>query len=727
MAKKKSRPQRPTAEPSRPAISPKWIALLAFLFGTGLYLNTLWHDFVFDDAPLITQNQQVTELRWGDILSTRGYRPVRTLTYAFNYALGGADPFGYHLFNAILHGLNALLLFWLLFRWAASLPAAVIGTLVFAAHPIQTAAAAYVSGRKDLLATFFILAGLLLYTSFRESGRLWRLIAALVLFILGIFSKEVAIVFPALVLVAEAALYVRSLDGSARPSLRVLWQSSLKRYSWILAIAAAVAGSGLYYAMVIAPASRKVGYWGGSLLTNTATSFKLFAHYARLVVWPAPLIADYTGDVFPIPSGLLEPAVLLSIAFAVLYAAAVVYLFPRLPLVSLGLVWFVAALVPILHIIPFHEIAADHFLYLPMVGAALALGVLAQRAALRLNRPLVWTAVAVLSVVFSWMTLQRNQVWADTVSLWKDTYRKAPDSYRANVNLGMAEFERGMATGDRFLVDRGLAMVRHGVDLDPEDPVGNANLGSLYYVLASRDSLPNGKADSADRQTRLAIDYLEKAAAQDFGNASVHSNLGNCRRLLAQILAKRGDEEKAERLRANAEESYRLALSLDRRREVAAVWYNLAGLHIDQKRYREASQDLPKYIAAFPEAANGYHNLAYCQMQLGDYRAAAANWQKSISIQPAFESLGYLAQTLEQLHDYDVAIRIYSDLLERFPQMARIHYNLGVVYAKSGNLEMALHHFQQTLALNGDEEAKAKARAELLRLQPGKATENVPR
>ena len=75
-----------------------------------LYANTLSHGFVFDDVTLIQQNTDVTQLNWGRILGRTGYRPVRTFTYALNYALGGADPFGYHLLNLLLHALLTFLL-----------------------------------------------------------------------------------------------------------------------------------------------------------------------------------------------------------------------------------------------------------------------------------------------------------------------------------------------------------------------------------------------------------------------------------------------------------------------------------------------------------------------------------------------------------------------------------------------------------------------------------------
>ena len=127
-----------------------------------LYSNTLFHDFVFDDVMI------VTHLQWGRILGRTGYRPVRTLTYALNFALGGANPFGYHLFNVLLHAVNSILIFLLFRSVLGRMDASFLGAMLFAVHPLQTASVAYVSGRKDLLAAFFLLLASLLYVEWRQ-------------------------------------------------------------------------------------------------------------------------------------------------------------------------------------------------------------------------------------------------------------------------------------------------------------------------------------------------------------------------------------------------------------------------------------------------------------------------------------------------------------------------------------------------------------------------------
>ena len=94
------------------------------------------------------------------------------------------------------------------------------------------------------------------------------------------------------------------------------------------------------------------GLWGGSLAAHAGTCFKLFSHYLALAVFPHPLIADYTGDVFPLSPGFADAPTLLAVLLLAAFAAIAVRVYPSRPLVALGMGWFLTALAPVLQILP---------------------------------------------------------------------------------------------------------------------------------------------------------------------------------------------------------------------------------------------------------------------------------------------------------------------------------------------------------------------------------------
>lgn len=145
-----------------------------------LYVNTLGADFCYDDSRAIKTNQDLLPETpwtnifyddfWGTLLTHTGshksYRPLCTLSFRFNYALGGLDPSGYHLVNIALHGAVTALFTSLSRLLLGGGLWSLLAGLLFAAHPIHTEAVAGVVGRADEGSALFFLVSLLCYVRY---------------------------------------------------------------------------------------------------------------------------------------------------------------------------------------------------------------------------------------------------------------------------------------------------------------------------------------------------------------------------------------------------------------------------------------------------------------------------------------------------------------------------------------------------------------------------------
>lgn len=168
-----------------------------------VYASALDAPFVFDDRSAIVANLRIRELWPGPLLSAR---PVVDLTLALNYALGGLDVTGYHLFNLVLHLACGLVLFDLARRTLVLMHAAPgraetaawWAALLFLVHPLQTEAVTYVISRSELLMALCYLATLdlvLLGAAHpRARAALWT--AAVATCALGMASKPVMVTAP---------------------------------------------------------------------------------------------------------------------------------------------------------------------------------------------------------------------------------------------------------------------------------------------------------------------------------------------------------------------------------------------------------------------------------------------------------------------------------------------------------------------------------------------------
>src|SRR5919108_6373469 len=119
---------RPGASPRHAVLRPaparhEWWAdhapLFAALVALLVYLPSLAGGFLYDDIHVVVDNRRIRDLSaLGTVLRYEPARPVLSLTWAINYALGGLRPWPYHLVNVAIHAGNAALAC-SLFLWMA--------------------------------------------------------------------------------------------------------------------------------------------------------------------------------------------------------------------------------------------------------------------------------------------------------------------------------------------------------------------------------------------------------------------------------------------------------------------------------------------------------------------------------------------------------------------------------------------------------------------------------
>lgn len=148
----------------------------------------------------------------GDALSVftqpfgREYRPLVRLSLWFNHQMGDS-ALAYKITNLFFHLLCTGLLYALLRRLGLAFVPTMIGTLVFAIHPIHTTSIHFILGRTDLIATVFYLGCLLSVAYWRAIPSLSQLALSIVLFLLALASKELSVTLPLMVFVLRALLH----------------------------------------------------------------------------------------------------------------------------------------------------------------------------------------------------------------------------------------------------------------------------------------------------------------------------------------------------------------------------------------------------------------------------------------------------------------------------------------------------------------------------------------
>ncbi|MSU66174.1 MAG: tetratricopeptide repeat protein [Opitutus sp.] len=608
---------------------------LLVLAGMVAYHNSFSVPLLFDDLPAIERNASLRHL--GDALSPpldaagATGRPLVNLSLAINFALGGLEVRGYHVFNLIVHLLAGLVLFGVVRRTlllprirpaapegengelrSAALPVALGIALLWVVHPLQTESVVCVIQRTELLVGLFYL--LTLYCFIRSVGsttpRRWQA-AVIASCLLGVASKEVIATAPLI-----AFLYDRAfVAGTFREAWRLRGRFHLGLAATWLVLAGLIMTSG--------HRTGTVGFgFGMTSWEYLLTQCRAIVLYLKLSVWPHPLVLDYGyGKVSGLSAVLPQALLLVALALATVWAS-----WRRFAAGFLG-AWVFVILGPSSSVVPLTtQTMAEHRMYLPL-AAVMALAVVG------LHRGLGRRALAVtlgLAVIFSAATIARNSDYRDTLTIWSDTVAKWPKNARAQTNWGnalarlhhpaeaMPHFAEAIlldATYSEAHHNLGLALlesdrpaeaIRHFIDaarLRPTDSDAQLNWG---HALAKLERMPE------------ATEHYAKAAALAPENPEVLAFHGWALLLSARPAEAIPSLEKALRLQPDRSDAH----------------LDLANAYVQSGRFADA---LPHYDATDrlkPGETGVHYNWGVALMRARRPGEAAAQFDAALKIKP---------------------------------------------------------------------------------------------
>ncbi len=586
---------------------PFWMVLLPVFLSVGLliYSEVLRHGvFLFDDFVYVIGNPLITDLSSTNISDPRqlGY-----FTFALNYTFGGEDPFGYHLVNVLIHIVNSLLVFSLIMSLVTALKAAeeqapvfrniaCLTALVFLVHPIQTQAVSYVTQRFTSLATCFYLLSILFYVKARlrfEGGQnwIWHYIAALIVTVLAMKTKEIAFTIPFVLCMLEIAALQESKSGKLRLFFLLPFVTTL------LIIPLSIMGPDwgiINPGTGIAEVSRVAKIYDVtelSPLNYLFTQFRVIVTYIHALLLPVGLRVIYD---FRVSQEFIEPAVIGSFLFLLVLLSCAIYLLRksssmkgdrdkavRYRLISLGIFWFFITLSVESTVIPIKDVIFEHRVYLPSAGFFMAGSVLIMSLS---ERYLIWRSpllkialpALLIAVPLATGTYIRNEVWTDEVKLWDDVVQKSP-------NKPIGYNNRGIAYAARGRTDEAVKEFKTALRLNPDYAEAHYNLGIAYLAQGRIDEAVNeyqavlklnpdhynaynnlGHAYLSKGQYDLAIEQLQAGLRMKPDYAEAHNNLGH-----AYVFKGQYDL---------AIEQYRIVLRLDP--DSAATHFNLGLIYL---------------------------------------------------------------------------------------------------------------------------------------------------
>jgi len=461
------------------------------------------------------------------------YRPVTALSFLVDYQLFRGVPFWHHLSNLAYHFVACLLVYFFARSLALTDAVSLLSALIFAVHPIQAEVVNNIGYRSDILAVIFSLLTLLAYQRYRgsvpgRSSKKWLALSSVCL-LLGLLSKGSALVLPALIFLFEYFF--------VRPSKRKSSEHAL--FAPIVAYFGVTVFYGYLYVLVFPSAHYSRFFFDGqSVVMQGLLALKIFSEYLQGILLPlsvkilpplyTPLVARQ--DLFPIlVTGLI---ILASVA-------AAFYSFRRNVVITFGIIWFYLAYLPAAHIVALPNPLAYRFLYLPMVGLAIVVGILLERFGRwlsRRNASGAWAKIIQIAVFATLIsaTIPINAFFKNNLSACKEMIRRFPDSSRPYWILGLTYYDRAQfdqaafyfkkyqqsAPRNPFVPDvQKNALVHHFLGRcyanDPDQAIAEFRQAIQYqpnYVLAYLDM---AKAYLLKSDFKEALRYAREAVRLD--------------------------------------------------------------------------------------------------------------------------------------------------------------------------------------------------------------------
>ena len=536
--------------------SNRHLSLVVGLFTVLLYLNTLNHGFVLDDVLVCSRNSFVQQGFAGlvDIFSSSWYegfqaqkdsyyRPMMLAGFAIENEFFGHSAKVYHAMNIFWYGMAMALLF-LLFRkmFAGGKPwIALAITLLYAAHPLHVEVVANIKSRDEIFALLGLVGTLYGLLRYEEKGKKRWMVLSLGAFFFALLSKESSLAFFALVPL--------TLQFFSTNTLRNIIIKSLPY--------AAIAGVYLLIrSTVVSSGDANFGVLDNALFAaqgiseQTATAVAMTGKYISLLIFPHPLVYDYSYNQIPLVDWFSWKA-LLSLVIILVALAYAVYGWKKKDRIAYA-IWFFAITSVITSNLFFLIGAtfAERFMFIPSMAFCIIIVLMLSRV---LEKPsqekVIWGILGGVLFFYVGKTFMQNPVWASNETLFSHGIQVSSNSTRVNTHIGKETYNLALETNDPGIrtarLQESISYFEKSIQILPSHTQAYQNMGlaleelqlfdralSIYQEGISTDQeysplLYNAGALLYNRgRYSEALSYLQNAVSIEPNNDVYHNTLG---------------------------------------------------------------------------------------------------------------------------------------------------------------------------------------------------------
>lgn len=602
-----------------------------------VYWPSLSCDFVdLDDGEYVTANgpiqQGISIYGWLYAWSANvaaNWHPMTLLSLELDSTLWGQNPLGFHQTNLIFHTLNVVLLYVVLWQMTQSVFRSACVAALFALHPLHVESVAWVSERKDVLSTFFLLLTMMSYVHYARRPTLLRYLPVMVLLALGLLSKPMLVTTPILLCLLDfwplnrIILVDRTCSEQQFPpqsiGMIVLEKVPLLFLSLVDGIITILAQTEAFGAI------EKL-----TLTGRIANVFNSYCWYLQKTLVPTQLVVLYPhpGDRVPLVPVVIGVLLVAAITLWALLRRR------RQPFLLVGWAWFLISLLPVIGLLQVgFQAYADRYSYIPHIGLFISIvwGIDYWLSQIKSGRVLGGVALLATLVAFGWLTHLQIGYWKSTRALWTHALEVDPDNPHANLSLAGDLFDQNndAETNERVvqLSEKGLRLFPTKRQAGPYSIWGNA--------LAALD-----RNEEAEEKFKQALEI----------NPQHLPTLDSLWKLMHKLNRRDEGSQLANKII--------FAMTEDSKRKpyCAVSQMNLGEIEMGRGNAQKAMGYFDRAVKLSPKNPEARNHLAMAQFRLKQYPAAKSNFARAIQLSPemAVAHAG-LAEVLRMENDLEGA------------------------------------------------------------------------
>ncbi len=598
------------------------------------------------------------------------WHPLTWISHILDCQLFGLNPVGHHFTSLLLHIINTVLLFFVLWKMTGSLrhtnggqvwPSAFVAAL-FALHPLHVESVAWVSERKDVLSTLFWLLTMLAYIHYTRRPSVSRYASVFIFLALGLMAKPMLVTLPFVLLLLDYWPLKRPVK------LNLLFE---KVPLFIL--------SAIFSVITFAVQKASGAVLEGGILPVVArisNALVSYISYIGKIFYPVNLAVLYPLNLDGPPRWMAITCFLL---LAIVSTAALL-LRRRFGYLFTGWFWFLGTLVPVIGLVQVgSQSMTDRYIYIPGIGIYIIVAWLAGDLASRLKLPkgVLWAGSAVVLGVLLMMTRAQVRYWKDSISLCRRAIAVTKYNYIMHTLLGDALEEEGFndeasaqfkkalqikPNYSRALNSYGLILAQEGLY---DEAIGHFNkaLSGQPYIPGVLNNLC--KAGFECGKLDEVLEIIKGLEQKQADNAELYYNEG-------MIYGMQGNDKKCIELIEKALE--------------------LAG--------RQNKRELVSALQIMPNYARALNSYGIILAQEGFYDEAIGHFNKALAADPYIPGVfNNLCKAGFECGKLDEVLRIIKDLEQKQADNAELYYNEGMIYRMQGNDKKCIELLEKALEL----------------------------